>query len=95
MGLLSLKEARNNPIVSLKIFHLEFSFTFVPGMPLIDKFHTDPKIFIFLISTLAGGTGLNLTGNLHSYEPEAISEILQCCSPAVISRRCQQGCHLW
>ncbi|KAF5345800.1 hypothetical protein D9756_010881 [Leucocoprinus leucothites] len=31
-------------------------------MPLIDKFHKDPKVFIFLISTLAGGTGLNLTG---------------------------------
>jgi DNA excision repair protein ERCC-6-like 2 len=32
------------------------------GMPLIDKFHQDPDIFIFLISTMAGGTGLNLTG---------------------------------
>ena len=31
-------------------------------MPLIDKFHEDPEIFVFLISTLAGGTGLNLTG---------------------------------
>ncbi|KAK2465546.1 hypothetical protein APHAL10511_002438 [Amanita phalloides] len=31
-------------------------------MPMIDRFHTDPDIFIFLISTLAGGTGLNLTG---------------------------------
>ncbi|XP_006455871.1 hypothetical protein AGABI2DRAFT_76351 [Agaricus bisporus var. bisporus H97] len=31
-------------------------------MSLIDKFHCDPKIFVFLISTLAGGTGLNLTG---------------------------------
>ncbi|EJD04971.1 uncharacterized protein FOMMEDRAFT_154122 [Fomitiporia mediterranea MF3/22] len=30
-------------------------------MPLIDKFNNDPEIFIFLISTLAGGTGLNLT----------------------------------
>lgn len=34
----------------------------IPGMPLIDKFHEDPDIFVFLISTLAGGTGLNLTG---------------------------------
>ena len=25
-------------------------------MPMIDKFHEDPKIFIFLISTMAGGT---------------------------------------
>ncbi|EMD35017.1 hypothetical protein CERSUDRAFT_139806 [Gelatoporia subvermispora B] len=31
-------------------------------MPLIDRFHADPDIFVFLISTLAGGTGLNLTG---------------------------------
>lgn len=29
---------------------------------MIDRFHQDPDIFIFLISTLAGGTGLNLTG---------------------------------
>jgi hypothetical protein len=31
-------------------------------MDLIDQFHSDPDIFIFLISTMAGGTGLNLTG---------------------------------
>ncbi|EGO02844.1 hypothetical protein SERLA73DRAFT_176268 [Serpula lacrymans var. lacrymans S7.3] len=31
-------------------------------MPMIDRFHRDSDIFIFLISTLAGGTGLNLTG---------------------------------
>ncbi|KAG6837763.1 hypothetical protein H0H93_001690 [Arthromyces matolae] len=31
-------------------------------MPMIDQFHSDPDVFIFLISTLAGGTGLNLTG---------------------------------
>ncbi|KAJ8516205.1 hypothetical protein ONZ45_g6480 [Pleurotus djamor] len=31
-------------------------------MPLIDRFHQDKSIFIFLISTMAGGTGLNLTG---------------------------------
>ncbi|OAX33766.1 hypothetical protein K503DRAFT_699906 [Rhizopogon vinicolor AM-OR11-026] len=31
-------------------------------MPMIDRFHRDPDVFIFLISTLAGGTGLNLTG---------------------------------
>jgi hypothetical protein len=29
---------------------------------MIDRFHQDSDIFIFLISTLAGGTGLNLTG---------------------------------
>ena len=31
-------------------------------MPLIDQFNHDPTVFAFLISTLAGGTGLNLTG---------------------------------
>ena len=31
-------------------------------MPLIDEFNNDPEVFVFLISTLAGGTGLNLTG---------------------------------
>jgi len=34
----------------------------IPGMPTIDRFHKDPDIWIFLISTLAGGTGLNLVG---------------------------------
>lgn len=32
------------------------------GMPMIDRFHKDPDTWIFLISTLAGGTGLNLVG---------------------------------
>ncbi|KAI3612685.1 rad26-like snf2 family dna-dependent atpase [Moniliophthora roreri] len=31
-------------------------------MPLIDQFHSDPETFIFLITTMAGGVGLNLTG---------------------------------
>ncbi|KAI0270605.1 P-loop containing nucleoside triphosphate hydrolase protein [Gloeopeniophorella convolvens] len=30
-------------------------------MPLIDRFQNEKDIFVFLISTLAGGTGLNLT----------------------------------
>ncbi|KAI0370889.1 P-loop containing nucleoside triphosphate hydrolase protein [Pilatotrama ljubarskyi] len=30
-------------------------------MPIIDRFQQDPDVFIFLISTMAGGTGLNLT----------------------------------
>ncbi|KAJ3995991.1 RAD26-like SNF2 family DNA-dependent ATPase [Lentinula boryana] len=34
-------------------------------MGLIDEFHSNPEIFVFLISTLAGGTGLNLTGANH------------------------------
>ena len=32
------------------------------GMRIIDQFHADPDIFIFLISTVVGGTGLNLQG---------------------------------
>ncbi|KAF9784664.1 P-loop containing nucleoside triphosphate hydrolase protein [Thelephora terrestris] len=31
-------------------------------MPMIDRFHKNPDTWIFLISTLAGGTGLNLVG---------------------------------
>ena len=34
----------------------------ISGMPMIDRFHKDPDKWIFLISTLAGGTGLNLVG---------------------------------
>ena len=34
----------------------------IPGMPMIDRFHKNPDTWIFLISTLAGGTGLNLVG---------------------------------
>jgi hypothetical protein len=29
---------------------------------MIDRFHKNPDTWIFLISTLAGGTGLNLVG---------------------------------
>jgi len=39
-----------------------FSEVFALGMPMIDKFNKDPEVYVFLISTLAGGTGLNLTG---------------------------------
>lgn len=39
-----------------------FNKMFLLGMPMIDEFHENPGIFVFLISTLAGGTGLNLTG---------------------------------
>jgi hypothetical protein len=30
-------------------------------MPLVDRFQNEANIFVFLISTLAGGTGLTLT----------------------------------
>ncbi|KAF8737841.1 SNF2 family N-terminal domain, partial [Rhizoctonia solani] len=31
------------------------------GMRSLDKFNNDPEVFVFLISTLVGGTGLNMT----------------------------------
>lgn len=31
-------------------------------MSIIDQFQQDPDVYIFLVSTMAGGTGLNLTG---------------------------------
>jgi len=43
---------------------LSLQIAIILGMPMIDKFQKDPKVFIFLISTFAGGTGLNLTGNI-------------------------------
>ena len=58
----STKQSDRMPRILRSIYstaNLNSPFT---GMPMIDKFHSDPKIFIFLISTLAGGTGLNLTG---------------------------------
>ena len=41
------------PFFSVTLLELDL------GMPMIDEFHENPDIFIFLISTLAGGTGLN------------------------------------
>ena len=29
-------------------------------MPLVDQFNDDPDVFVFLISIMAGGVGLNL-----------------------------------
>ncbi|KAI0312226.1 P-loop containing nucleoside triphosphate hydrolase protein [Amylostereum chailletii] len=58
-------------LITMLEFHLEnqsYKFVKLDGstkasdrMPLIDKFQQDPEVFVFLISTLAGGTGLNLT----------------------------------
>lgn len=47
---------------SLGFVKLDGSTKAQDRMPLIDKFHEDPDVFVFLISTMAGGTGLNLTG---------------------------------
>jgi SNF2 family DNA or RNA helicase len=54
-------EQQNNPIVSEHLL-IPQGINISQGMPMIDRFHEDPDVFIFLISTLAGGTGLNLTG---------------------------------
>ncbi|KAL6308864.1 P-loop containing nucleoside triphosphate hydrolase protein [Sparassis latifolia] len=48
--------------LSLGFVKLDGSTKQSERMSIIDKFHEDPDIVIFLISTLAGGTGLNLTG---------------------------------
>ncbi|KAH9922295.1 P-loop containing nucleoside triphosphate hydrolase protein [Epithele typhae] len=58
-------------LLEMLAYHLEaqsYGFVKLDGstkqsdrMPMIDRFQQDPKIFIFLISTMAGGTGLNLT----------------------------------
>jgi len=58
----STKQADREFIWAQFIFRLTELSLYHAGMPMIDKFHSDPEVFIFLISTLAGGTGLNLTG---------------------------------
>ncbi len=46
------------------IFFLSLSYC-LPRLELIDKFTTNPDIFIFLLSTKAGGLGINLTAANH------------------------------
>jgi SNF2 family DNA or RNA helicase len=48
--------------IGYKFCRLDGSTKQTDRMPLIDQFNHDPSVFAFLISTLAGGTGLNLTG---------------------------------
>lgn len=56
---------------------------------MIDRFHSDPEIFVFLISTLAGGTGLNLTGNM-----ESVAHTFRPCAKFHMVRRGEQSGHL-
>lgn len=51
--------------------HLSYSFVRMDGKTnmnergnIIETFHKDKNVFVFLISTKAGGLGLNLTGAL-------------------------------
>jgi hypothetical protein len=44
------------------VFSAAVALTNGIGMSLIDQFHSDPDVFVFLISTMVGGTGLNLQG---------------------------------
>ncbi|KAF7307755.1 RAD26-like SNF2 family DNA-dependent ATPase [Mycena kentingensis (nom. inval.)] len=46
---------------SINFLVLEGSVKAKDRMPLVDRFQTEDDIFVFLISTMAGGTGLNLT----------------------------------
>jgi hypothetical protein len=63
MDLLNWMGRRNRKIVSThnRVAGRGLDYPLHTGMPLIDRFQREPEIFIFLISTLAGGTGLNLT----------------------------------
>ncbi|KAF8331979.1 P-loop containing nucleoside triphosphate hydrolase protein [Cantharellus anzutake] len=44
-----------------KICYLDGKTKSEDRMPIVDKFNQDPSVYCFLISTTAGGTGLNLT----------------------------------
>jgi hypothetical protein len=57
-------------------------------MPMIDDFHSDPDVFIFLISTLAGGTGLNLTGATRYHDVHEQTLIIR-------FHRSKQSCNFW
>ena len=48
-------------LLSYKHVVLEGRTKATDRMPIIDTFQDDPDTFVFLISTLTGGTGLNLT----------------------------------
>ena len=63
----STKQSDRTPRILRSIYSVADLNSNFTGMPMIDKFHSDPRIFIFLISTLAGGTGLNLTGKRWSF----------------------------
>lgn len=70
MASLNWTEAPNKETVSLFNSLLIPSLSFpATGMPMIDRFHSDTNVFVFLISTLAGGTGLNLTGKSLQLQP--------------------------
>ncbi|KAI9571817.1 P-loop containing nucleoside triphosphate hydrolase protein [Boletus coccyginus] len=67
--LIFTKSVKLLEMLDFHLKHCSYGFLKLDGstnrlerMPMIDRFHQDPDIFVFLISTLAGGTGLNLTG---------------------------------
>jgi hypothetical protein len=41
----------------------------IPGTDVVDKFNSDPNMFVFLISTKAGGVGLNIVSANKVYLP--------------------------
>lgn len=48
--------------IFLAVFFANFFFVFIFfRQDLIDTFNQDPSIFIFMLSTRAGGLGINLT----------------------------------
>jgi SNF2 family DNA or RNA helicase len=58
----STKQVDRELSVLFGLVGVELMNYWLQGMPMIDRFNKDPEVYIFLISTLAGGTGLNLTG---------------------------------
>jgi len=48
-------------ISAVSFVRLDGSTPQTERMGIVDQFNTDPDVFAFLISTMAGGTGLNLT----------------------------------
>ena len=44
---------------------------------LVDKYQRDPTIFLFLISTKAGGMGLNLTGEYNTSHHQPTQSLTQ------------------
>ena len=53
----------------------------------VDAFNNDPSLFLFLISTAAGGVGLNLA-SANKCAPPALAQPLSNAAPTDLSKRC-------
>lgn len=57
-GSVKQKDRKLSRFVSIEL-HIDYVSQ---GMTMIDQFNEDPNVFVFLISIMAGGVGLNLVG---------------------------------